>query len=49
LDFYRATSLKQQSTGRQCRSILTYYPDSEPASLVYYSLMLRVMQRIRIC
>ena len=33
LDFYKASSLKQQS-------IQTYYPNSEPTSLCPYSLML---------
>ena len=33
LDFYRASSLKQQSTGRHaCHSTLTHYSDSEPIS-----------------
>ena len=39
LDFYTASSMKQQSV-QSCCTTLTYYPDSEPTSLCSFSLML---------
>ena len=40
LDVYSASSLKQQSAGKSCRSTRTHYSDSEPTSLCSFSLML---------
>ena len=45
LDFYSASSLKQQSAGKTCRSARTHYSDSETSSLYSYSLVLRAQQR----
>jgi hypothetical protein len=37
LDFYSASSLKQQSADRHVTPTRTHYPDSEPTSLCYFS------------
>ena len=43
LDFYNASSLKQQSMDRHVAPTRTHYSDSEPISLCSYSLLLRVL------
>jgi hypothetical protein len=40
LDFYSASSLKQQFAGKHATPLGTHYSDSEPTSLCSYSLML---------
>jgi len=44
LDFYSASSLKQQSADRHVSS-LGHYLDSEPTSICSFSLMLRAKRR----
>ena len=43
--FNSASSLKQTVHGYICRSIWTYYSDSEPTSLYSYSLRLHALRR----
>jgi hypothetical protein len=46
LDFYSASSLKQQSDDRQtCRSTRTHCPDSEPTCICSYSFVLCIFGR----
>ena len=40
MDFYSASSLKQQSAGRHVAPLGTHFPDSEPTSICSFSLML---------
>jgi len=43
LDFYSASSLKQQSMGRHAAPLKKHYPNSKPTSLFSYSLYSMVL------